>query len=78
MLIKSNLLTSLFKGAEVCLLNMKRNQLAIFYLLILKIVITIPGNTKISDVKATLDNEAEVSCITLETAIRLGLSIIKN
>ena len=41
-------------------------------------MVTIPENTKISDVKATLDNEAEVSCITLETAIRLGLSIIKN
>jgi len=78
MLIKSNLLTSLFKGAEVCLLNMKRNQLATFYLPTLKIVITIPGNTKISDVRATLDNGAEVSCITLETAIRLGLSITKN
>tara|TARA_R110002033_G_scaffold77013_1_gene128677 strand:+ start:192 stop:494 length:303 start_codon:yes stop_codon:yes gene_type:complete len=41
-------------------------------------MVTIPGNIKISDVRVTLDNEAKVSCIILETAIRLGLLIIKN
>ena len=41
-------------------------------------MITIPGNIKISDVKVTFDNRAEVSCITLETAIRLGLLITKS
>ena len=78
MLIKSNLLTPLFEGAEVCLLNMERDQLATFHLLIPKIMITIFGNTKISNVKATLDNETEVNYITLETAIRLSLSITKS
>ena len=32
-------------------------------------MITIPKNIKISDVKATLNNEAKVSYITLEIAI---------
>ena len=78
MLIKSNLLIPLFKGAEVCLLNIEEDQPATFHLLIPKIVITIPGNIKISDVKATFDSGAEVSCIILETAIRLSLLITKN
>ena len=69
MLIKSNLLTSLFEGAEICLLNIKGNQLATFHLLIPKIVITIPKNTKISNVKATFDSEIEISYITLKMAI---------
>ena len=78
MLIKSNLLISLFEGAEVYLLNIKRNQPATFHLLILKIMVTIFRNIKISNVKATLNNGAEVSYITLETAIRLGLPITKS
>ena len=41
-------------------------------------MVTILGNTKISDVKATLNSEAEVSCIILEMAIRLSLSITKS
>jgi len=77
-LIKSNSLTPLFKGVEVCLLNIERNQSITFHLLIPKIVVTIPENTKISDVRATLNSEVEVSCITLKTAIRLGLSITKS
>ena len=69
MLIKNNLLTSLFEGAEVCLLNMEENQLATFHLPTPKIIITIPGNTKISNMKATLNNEAKVSYIILKMAI---------
>ena len=57
---------------------MEEDQSATFYLLTPKIMVTIPGNTKISDVRVTLDSGAEVSCITLETAIRLGLSITKS
>jgi len=41
-------------------------------------VVTILKNTKISNVKATLDSGTEISCITLKTAIRLGLLITKN
>ena len=41
-------------------------------------MITIPRNIKINNVKATLDSGAEVSCITLKTAIRLNLSITKS
>ena len=63
MLIKSNLLTPL---------------LATFHLPTPKIIITIFGNTKISNVRITFDSEAKVSCITLETAIRLGLLITKS
>ena len=77
-LIKSNSLTPLFEGAEVCLLDMEGDQPATFHSPTPKIVVTIPGNTKISDVRATLDSGAEVSCITLETAIRLGLPITKS
>jgi len=52
--------------------------LATFHLLTPIIVITIPRNIKINNVKATLDSGAEVSCITLKTAIRLNLSITKS
>ena len=41
-------------------------------------MVTIPENTKISNVRITFNNGAEVSCITLETAIRLGLPITKS
>ena len=41
-------------------------------------MVTIPENTKISNVRVTLDNEVEISYITLETAIRLGLPITKS
>ena len=41
-------------------------------------MITILRNTKISDVKATLNSGAKVSYITLKTAIRLGLLITKS
>ena len=78
MLIKSNSLIPLFKDAKICLLNIEENQPVTFYLLTPKIIITILENTKISNVRATLDSEAEVSCITLETAIRLGLPITKS
>ena len=78
MLIKSNSLIPLFKSVKIYLLNIEKNQLATFHLPIPKIIITIPENTKISDVKATFNNGAEVSYIILETAIRLSLPIIKN
>ena len=78
MLIKCNLLIPLFKGAEVCLLNMEGDQPVTFHLSTPKIVITILRNIKISDVKVTFNNEVEVSCITLKMAIRLSLLIIKN
>ena len=52
--------------------------MATFHLLTLKIVVTIFRNIKISNVKVTFDNEAKVSCIILETAIRLSLSITKS
>ena len=41
-------------------------------------MVTIPGNIKISNVKAILNSEAEVNCITLEMAIRLSLLITKS
>ena len=41
-------------------------------------MVTILGNTKISDVKATFNSGAKVSYITLKIAIRLGLLITKN
>ena len=41
-------------------------------------MVTIPENTKISDVRATFDSGVEVSYIILEMAIRLGLSITKS
>ena len=41
-------------------------------------MVTILKNIKISNVKVTFNNKTEISYITLETAIRLGLLIIKN
>ena len=41
-------------------------------------MVTIFGNIKISDMKATFNSGIEVSYITLEMAIRLGLLITKN
>jgi hypothetical protein len=49
-----------------------------FYSLTLKLVVTIPGNTKVSNVRATLDSGAEVSYMTLNTAARLGLPITRS
>ena len=41
-------------------------------------MITIPKNTKINNIRVTLDSGAEINCITLETAIQLGLLITKS
>ena len=41
-------------------------------------MITISRNIKISNIKATLNSKAEVSCIILEMAIQLGLPITKS
>jgi len=41
-------------------------------------VVTIPKNTKINDVRVTLNSGAEVSYIILKTAIRLSLPITKS
>ena len=78
MLIKSNLLTFLFEGIKIYLLNIKKNQPATFHLLTPKIVVTIFRNTKISNIRATFNNEAKISYIILEMAIRLGLPITKS
>ena len=40
-----------------------------------KVVVTMPGRTKVTDVRATLDTGAEVSCMTLEAATLLELPI---
>jgi hypothetical protein len=43
-----------------------------------KLVVTMPGRTTISDVRATLDTGAEVSCMTLEAAVKLELAITNS
>ena len=57
---------------------MEGDQPATFHSLTPKIVVTIPGNTKINNVRATFNSGAEVNYITLETTIRLSLPITKS
>jgi hypothetical protein len=63
--------------ARVCLVDAPSST-GTFHSPTPKLVVTIPGNTKVSDVRATLDSGAEVSCMTLNTAARLGLPITRS
>ena len=49
-----------------------------YFLLTLKVVITIPSRTKVTDVRATLNTGAEVSYITLEVVTLLELPITRS
>ena len=50
----------------------------LYFLLILKVIITMPGRTKVTDVRVTLNTRAEVSYITLKVATLLELLITRS
>jgi hypothetical protein len=49
-----------------------------YYLLILKVIITIAGRGKLTDVRAILDTGAEVSYISLDAVLRFEILITYN
>ena len=46
-----------------------------YHLLILKVIITIIGRGKLTDIRAILDTGAEVSCISLDAVLRFEIPI---
>ena len=50
----------------------------LYFLLVLKVIITIPGRTKVTNIRATLNTGAKVNYITLKAATLLELPIIKS
>ena len=49
-----------------------------YHSLILKVIITIAGRGKLTDIRAILDTGAEVSCISLDAVLRFEIPITYN
>ena len=49
-----------------------------YFSLVPKVVVTMPGRTKVTDIRATLDTGAEVSYITLKVTTLLKLLITRS
>ena len=50
----------------------------LYFSLVLKVVVTMPSRTKVTNIRATLNTKAEVNYITLKAATLLELLIIKS